>query len=387
MARLNPDPRIRAEPHTSLPVLSSSPAPSSSPDNTVTTCLGVIPQSDLYKVTNRTDIAEFIARGDRDLEGALKVAQDIVHNRHRISQDVALHCAFDIRTVWHEVADYKTRTPTATATITQWQEDIRRDIDIDRYLSMADSTLKKYFRYIDRIQLAWGMPINIALPQGLLPPFGGLSKSLMQKMAELAERTSCEEAATLLRENVSRRTGYMTRTAHTRTSPYLMLSDVSSALEQSRAKALKPEPGKRAYAGPTSNARKKRKVATARDEASESDSGIASAGLKLEHGEREHASSRLPDGNPATSKHDVEAQMREGQTVTDNEQGVGMGGNSMQVGRQLEGDCGQDAGSTSFEDKKVNDDQAASHVNFDPDVSRNTCSALWTVGNLTKASV
>ena len=121
----------------------------------MTTCLGVIPQNDLHRIANRTDIAEFIEQGDRDLQSALKVAQAIVHNRHRLSRDVKLHCAFDIRTVWHEVANYASRTPAATAAITQWQQDIRRDIDIDRFLSMADSTLRKYSQYIDRIQLAW----------------------------------------------------------------------------------------------------------------------------------------------------------------------------------------------------------------------------------------
>ncbi len=338
MARLNPDPGLRAKRYTSVPALSSSPAPSSGPDNTVTTCLGIIPQNDLHKIANRTDIAEFIEQGDRDLESALKVAQAIVHNRHRLNQDVKLHCAFDIRTVWHEVANYASRTPAATAAITQWQQEIRRDIDIDHYLSMADNTLQKYSRYIDRIQLAWKMPINIALPQGLIPPFGRLSKSLMQKMAELAERTSREEAALLLKENVSQRTGYLTRKAHTRTSPYLMLSDVSLALEQSKAKVLKaPEPGKRAYAGPTDHARKKRKAAPARNEALASNPATSSAGSELEHGEGENAS-------------------------------------------------GQDAGGTSFENREVSGDQAAGHNDFDSDVSRNTCSAPWIVGNHTKAS-
>ena len=59
------------------------------------------------------------------------------------------------------------------------------------------------------------MPTNIALPQGLIPPIGWLSKSLMQTMAQLAEGTSREEAAILLKENVSQRTGRLTRTAHT----------------------------------------------------------------------------------------------------------------------------------------------------------------------------
>ena len=154
MARLNPDSGLRAKRYTAIPTLSSLPAPSDSSDNTVTICLGVIPLNDLHRIANRTDIAELIEPGDRDLESALKVAQILVHSRHRLNQDVRLHCAFDIRTVWHEVANYASRPPAATAAIAQWQQDIRRDIDIDRYLSMADSTLRKYSRYIDRIQLA-----------------------------------------------------------------------------------------------------------------------------------------------------------------------------------------------------------------------------------------
>ena len=385
MAGLNLDPGLEAKQDTSLLELSSSP-PSSGPDNTVTTCLGVIPQNDLHKIANRTDIIEFIERGNQDLESALKIAQAIVHQRHKLSKAVKLHCAFDIRTVWREIADYTSRTPAATATITQWQQDIRRDIDIDHYLSMADSTLQKYSRYIDRIQLAWGMPINIALPQGLIPPIGWLSKPLMQKMAQLAEQTSREEAAILLKENVGQRTGPLTRTAHARYSPYLTLSDVSSALERSKAKVLKaPEPGKRAHAGPTDNARKKRKAAPAPDESLASDRATSSAGSELEHDGRGHASGPRSDGKLAIAEDIVEPQIREEQDAVDNEQGVGIGGDSIRVGRQVQDDDRQVAGGTSFEDREVSGDQTAGHNDFDSNVSRNTCSAQWIIGNHTKA--
>ena len=379
MARLNLNPGFesgsKAKQNTSLPGLSSAPAPSSSPDSTVVTCLGVIPQNDLQKVANRTDIVEFIEAGDRDLESALEQAQAIVHDRHRLSQDVALHCAFDIRTVWHQVAKFTSRTPTATATITQWQQDIRRDIDIDRYLSMADSTLRKYDQYIARIERAWDISINIALPQELIPTIGWLSKSLMQKMAQLAEGTSREEAAMLLKENVSQRTGHLTRTAHTRTSQYLTLSDVTKALERSNAKASKtPKARKRVYAGPTDTAKKKRKAALVQERALASDPTTSRAGSELKHDEGEHASSWLSDGNPVMGEHVVEPQTREEQNAIDTKQGVGTGGGSMQMTRQLQDDCGRGAG-TSYEHREVSGDHNASHNDSELDVSRNTCSA------------
>ena len=190
----------------------------------------------------------------------------------------------------------------------------------------------------------------------------------MQKMAQLAERTSREEAAILLKGNVSQRTWYLT--AHTRTSPYLMMSDVSSALQQCKVKVLKtPEPGKRAYAGPTGTARKKRKAAPVRDEALASDPATSSAGSELEHGEGRHASGWLSDGNPATGEHVVEPQLREEQTALDNEQGVGIGGDSMRVGRQLQGGCGQNGGSTGYENREVSGNQAAGPNDIDSDVS------------------
>ena len=172
-------------------------------------------------------------------------------------------------------------------------------------------------------------------------------------MAQLAEGTSREEAAILLKENVSQRTGRLTRTAHTRTSPYSTLSDVTRALEQSNAKASKaPSPGKRMYAGPMGAAKKKRKAALVQEKALASDLTSSRAGSELEHGEMGHASIWLSDGK-----------------------GVGTGAGSMTVRRQLQDDCGRGAG-TSYKHREVSGDHVAGHDDFELDVSRNTCSAL-----------
>ena len=190
-------------------------------------------------MSDRTDIVKFIQGGGENLENFLETAKGIVHNRYELSRNVKRYCAFDICTDWRKVADYVPQTPAEAATITHWQQDIRSEINIDYYLSMADSTFKKYSQLISRIESAWGMHINIAIPQELIPPIGELSKSLIQKLAQLAECISHEQATALLKENVSKRTGRLTRTARTRTSPYLMSSDVSSALEQSISKGRK----------------------------------------------------------------------------------------------------------------------------------------------------
>ena len=134
------------------------------------------------------------------------------------------------------------------------------------------------------------------------------------------------------------------------------------------------------YARPTGTARKKRKAALVWDEALASDPATSSAGSELEHGEGGHASGSLSEGNSAMGEHVVESQIREEQTAIDSEQGVGIGGDSMQVGRQFQGDYRQDAGSTSYEIREVGGDQAAGYDNFNSDVSRNTCSAPWIVG-------
>ena len=63
-------------------------------------------------------------------------------------------------------------------------------------------------------------------------------------------------------------------------------------------------------------------------------------------------------------EHVVEPQIREEQTAIDHEQGVGIGGDSMRVGRQLQGDCGQEAGGISYENREVRGDQAAGYDNF-----------------------
>lgn len=118
------------------------------------------------------------------------------------------------------------------------------------------------------------------------------------------------------------------------------------------------------YARPTGTARKKRKAALVWDEALASDPATSSAGSELEHGEGGHASGSLLEGNSAMGEHLVESQMREEQTAIDNKQGVGIGGDSMRVRRQLQGNYGQDAGGTSYENKEVRGNQAAGYDNF-----------------------
>ena len=117
--------------------------------------------------------------------------------------------------------------------MTQWQQHIRRGVDIDCYPSRSDSTLRKYSRYIDRIQLAWKMPVKLLFLQ-----YCYCLLALMQKMIELVERASCEDAAIISEENVSQAPSYLTRTTHTPTSSCPTLSDASLAVVKCKARVL-----------------------------------------------------------------------------------------------------------------------------------------------------
>lgn len=158
------------------------PQESSSSHDTATNRLDFVP---LNAIVSRTGVAEFyqLAKqcdgGFQHLERVLRAATVIVSERVQLHQDVASHCALDARTIWCKIKGYPCRTPAETTIIAHWKQNIRNHYNIDYYLSLADSIIQKYSGLFERIQRAWGKPVNLTIPEGLMPLTGRLSKPLM----------------------------------------------------------------------------------------------------------------------------------------------------------------------------------------------------------------
>ena len=191
----------------------------------------ILSSNNLQRFYERTDIEQFLLVSARDPSEALSLGSTIIKDRDQFSKALTHQCAADIAIVWKQVQANADQQPAILTLTRKWQQDILGEIDVQHYLDLAASTIEKVGQHFKHIKDSWGVQPKLALPKEILPP-EGLSKSLLQRLAELAKCTPLDKSRILLQESISLRTGQYTRAARTRTTPYLTTSDVSAAIQQ-----------------------------------------------------------------------------------------------------------------------------------------------------------